>query len=191
MITREQMEVAYPAVRRLNGVQANRIVTALDRAMSAAGIETMKQQCAFVATLLHETGGFRFLEEIATGDAYEGRRDLGNTQPGDGRRFKGRGFIQLTGRANYARAGKELSLDLLQKPELAAEIDASAKIACWFWVTRGCNKFAEDGNFKRTQIIVNGRNRTTGLPNHWEQRLDVYQKLVAQLQAIKDRATEE
>jgi predicted chitinase len=191
MITREQMEVAYPAVRRLPGAQINRIITALDRAMSAAGIETMKQQCAFIATLLHETGGFRWLEEIASGDDYEGRRDLGNTQPGDGRRFKGRGFIQLTGRANYARAGKELALDLLQKPELAAEIDSAARIACWFWVTRGCNKFAEDGNFKRTQIIVNGRNRLTGLPNHWEQRLDVYQKLIAQLQAIKDRATEE
>lgn len=191
MITREQMEVAYPAVRRLPGAQINRIITALDRAMSAAGIETMKQQCAFIATLLHETGGFRWLEEIASGDDYEGRRDLGNTQPGDGRRFKGRGFIQLTGRANYARAGKELALDLLQKPELAAEVDSAARIACWFWVTRGCNKFAEDGNFKRTQIIVNGRNRLTGLPNHWEQRLDVYQKLIAQLQAIKDRATEE
>lgn len=191
MITREQMEVAYPAVRRLPGAQINRIITALDRAMSAAGIETMKQQCAFIATLLHETGGFRWLEEIASGDDYEGRRDLGNTQPGDGRRFKGRGFIQLTGRANYARAGKELALDLLQKPELAAEVDSAARIACWFWVTRGCNKFAEDGNFKRTQIIVNGRNRLTGLPNHWEQRLDVYQKLIAQLQTIKDRATEE
>jgi predicted chitinase len=190
MITREQMEVAYQPIRQVPGPRVNKIIAALDKAMSSWGIETVKQQCAFIATLLLETGGFRWLEELADGSAYEGRRDLGNTQPGDGPRFKGRGFIQLTGRSNYARAGKELGLDLLQHPELAEEIEHAAQIACWFWVTRGCNKFAEDGNFKRTQIIVNGRNRKTGLPNHWEQRLDIYQKLIAQIQLIKDRATE-
>lgn len=65
-----------------------------------------------------ESGYFRTLEEYASGEAYEGRADLGNTQPGDGRRFKGRGIVMLTGRLNYERAGIVLGLDLLAQPEL-------------------------------------------------------------------------
>ncbi len=74
----------------------------------------------FLAQLAHETGNFRYMEEIASGAAYEGRKDLGNTQAGDGKRFKGRGPIQLTGRANHRKYGQQLGIDFENNPEIVA-----------------------------------------------------------------------
>lgn len=73
-----------------------------------------------LATVHHETAGtYEPIEEYADGSAYEGRGDLGNAEPGDGARFKGRGFVQLTGRVNYGRASRLLGIDLVELPELA------------------------------------------------------------------------
>ena len=111
-----------------------------------------------IAQLAHESAGFKYSEEIASGAAYEGRRDLGNTQPGDGTRFKGRGYIQLTGRANYDAAGKSLGLDLVNKPELAAKPENAARIAAWYWSSRGLNKHADGSQAGFDQITrrING-----------------------------------
>lgn len=114
-------------------------------AMAQAGITTPFRIAAFVAQVAHESGGFQYLEELASGQAYEGRADLGNTQPGDGVRFKGRGYIQLTGRANYAAASKDLGLDLIAQPSLAAEPDVAARLATWFWTKKGLNQIADQG----------------------------------------------
>ncbi|MGA1304892.1 MAG: hypothetical protein ACO3ZD_12695, partial [Cyanobium sp.] len=70
----------------------------------------------------------RFMIELASGDDYENRSDLGNNQPGDGRRFKGRGFVQITGRINYSHWSKRLGIDLIGKPELASRPDIAAQI---------------------------------------------------------------
>jgi predicted chitinase len=75
------------------------------------------------------------MEEIASGAAYEGRRDLGNTEPGDGRRFKGRGPIQITGRANYQRASNTLRHDFVTCPTDAALPEWGFKLAAWYWDT--------------------------------------------------------
>lgn len=125
--------------------RAQAVLQVLEPAMREGGINTKLRKAAFIAQTAHESGGFYYREELASGDAYEGRRDLGNTQPGDGRRYKGRGYIQLTGRANYAEAGRDLGLDLLNFPEFAAQPKNAARIAVWFWNKKGLNALADQG----------------------------------------------
>jgi predicted chitinase len=89
-------------------------------------------------------------------EAYEGRADLGNTQPGDGVRFKGRGWIQITGRKNYAAAADALKVDLVEHPELAAKDDVAAKAAAWFWTAHGLNRFADARDVRGCTRLING-----------------------------------
>lgn len=109
-----------------------------------------------IAQVAHESAGFKALEEYASGDAYEGRTDLGNTEPGDGRRFKGRGVIQLTGRANYRAAGAYLGLDLEGQPTLAAEPDTAWRVVAWYWLSRGINAAADDDDLRAVTKAING-----------------------------------
>lgn len=125
--------------------RARVVLQVLEPAMAEGGINTKLRKAAFIAQTAHESGGFYYREEIGSGAAYEGRLDLGNTQPGDGRRYKGRGYIQLTGRVNYAEAGKALGLDLLNFPELAAQPKNAARIAVWFWNKKKLNALADQG----------------------------------------------
>jgi putative chitinase len=140
----------------LSEAKAQQYLPHLNRAMQEAGITTKPRQAAFLAQLAHESGGLRYMEEIASGAAYEGRRDLGNTQPGDGTRFKGRGPIQLTGRANYEAAGRALGLDLVNNPQQAASPEVGFRVAAWFWQSRGLNTHADQGNFREITRRING-----------------------------------
>ena len=89
---------------------------------------TPEQTAYVLGTVQHESGLGMYTEEIASGEAYEGRSDLGNTQPGDGVRYKGRGYVQLTGRDNYQYWSDRLGIDLINNPELAAEPEVAAQI---------------------------------------------------------------
>ena len=95
-------------------------------------INTPKREAAFIAQLAHESGSFKYVKEIASGSAYEGRKDLGNTEPGDGVKFKGRGLIQLTGRANYKKASEYFKEDFITKPELIETPKYATLIAGWY-----------------------------------------------------------
>lgn len=152
-ITPEKLMKMSPG---LSADKAAEIAPHLNQAMTEAGITTPGRQAAFIAQVAHESGNFKYSEEIASGRAYEGRRDLGNTQPGDGERFKGRGYIQLTGRSNYAAAGKALGLDLVNNPSLAARPENAARIAAWFWNSRGLNAKADAGDFNGITRSING-----------------------------------
>lgn len=152
-VTPEKLVQSCPG---LSLEKAREVAPHLNQAMQEAGINTPARQAAFIAQLAHESGNFKYSEEIASGRAYEGRRDLGNTQPGDGERFKGRGYIQLTGRANYAAAGKSLGLDLVNHPELAARPENAARIAAWYWNSRGLNAKADAGDFDGITRSING-----------------------------------
>ncbi len=122
-------------------------------------IDTGLRAAHFLAQLCHESDGFCTTQEYADGTAYEGRADLGNTQPGDGPRFKGRGLIQLTGRANYKQYGDILHLDLVGDPELAAAPTTSLLVACAFWTQLGLNTFADQDDIVTiTQRINGGQN---------------------------------
>lgn len=137
----------------------------LNRAMQAHRIDANLQRvAAFLAQLGHESGELQFLEELWGPTPAQKRyeppgelaRRLGNTQRGDGRRFKGRGPIQITGRANYARYGELLGLDLVGQPEQAADPEVGFEIAALFWDRNGLNALADAGDFETITRRING-----------------------------------
>lgn len=153
MLTAQELRAVMP---RLSQAKLNEYLPHLAQAMKEAGICTRLRKAAFLAQLAHESVQLRYMEEIASGQAYEGRKDLGNTEPGDGKRYKGRGPIQLTGRNNYRSAGRALGADLEGNPHLAAKPEWGFKIAAWFWTTRGLNELADKQNFRLITRRING-----------------------------------
>jgi len=107
-------------------------------------IDTPQEYAHFLAQACHETDHFRTLREYASGSAYEGRADLGNSQSGDGVKFRGRGIFQTTGRANYLQLGiKKGRRDLfINSPELLEQPEYAVWSACEYWATRGLNDAA-------------------------------------------------
>lgn len=112
-----------------------------------------------MAQLIHESDGLRAMEEYASGAAYEGRRDLGNTAKGDGRRFKGRGPIQITGRANYRRYGARIGIDVERHPEAASVPSIGLILSLEYWADKGLNRYADlDDIVTITERINGGHN---------------------------------
>ncbi len=132
--------------------------------MAAHGISGLPRQY-FIGQLLHESMGFTRLVEVGSGEAYEGRTSLGNTEPGDGKRYKGRGLIQLTGRYNYRKYGRLIDEDLEDNPQLAADPDIAVAVAISFWLNSGAQQAAINADFRRVTYLINGGY------NHWEDRL--------------------
>jgi len=131
----------------------------LKQVMANRHIDTPLRQAHFLAQVGHESGEFRFRAEIANGEAYQGRVDLGNLQPGDGRKFKGRGLIQLTGRANYGEYGRAIGreAELLDKPELVeTDPELCVDVAGWFWAKRNLNNLADIDDLTSLTRRVNG-----------------------------------
>ena len=155
--TLRAMAPRLPGHRRL---RQGEIVDAAGQVLAATladhGIETPLRIAHFLAQIAHESAGFQTTEEFASGDAYEGRADLGNTQPGDGQRYKGRGLIQLTGRANYRRIGDRIGQDLEGYPELAETPALALAIACEYWSDRGINDHADRDDVIAVTWSVNG-----------------------------------
>ena len=135
----------------------------LDAAMREFDINTPARQASFLSQVGHESGQLRYVRELASGAAYEGRKDLGNTQPGDGERYRGRGLIQITGRANYTAAMMALDVDVVEHPELLETPVLACRSAAWFWESHGLNELADTGDqIKVTKRINGGIN---GLPD--------------------------
>ncbi|WP_307845966.1 glycoside hydrolase family 19 protein [Rhodococcus sp. CX] len=141
------------------GVQPEKIeqyIAPLNDAMVRNGIDTPVRQAAFIAQLAVESDSFRTFEEYASGRAYEGRRDLGNTQPGDGVRYKGRGAIQITGRHNYEKLSQATGVDFVANPELLSAPENAFTTAAWYWTSRNLNQVADTAGIVRVSEIVNG-----------------------------------
>jgi len=119
-------------------------------------VNTKERQAQFLATVAHESDHFRATVEYASGNAYEGRRDLGNTQKGDGRRFKGRGLIQLTGRFNYKAASDEFKTDFIADPDLIGVFPWAAVVSAWWWKNHDLNRIADKGDPRAVCKVVNG-----------------------------------
>jgi putative chitinase len=135
-------------------------------------IDTPLRLAAFMAQIGVESGRLLYTREIwgptSAQTGYEGRKDLGNTQPGDGKRFMGRGLIQITGRHNYTVAAAALNLDLLNHPELLEQPNDAALSAAWWWSSHGLNALADAGDF---QIITR---RINGGLTAYSERLQLY-----------------
>lgn len=151
-----------------NETSASLCYDAIEKALFEQGILSRNTLIGALATIRVEVGkAYKPIEEYASGEAYEGRASLGNTQAGDGKRFKGRGFIQLTGRFNYTHYGTVLGIDLVNNPELALDINNSAKILALYFKERSCNIACDNNDWLSCRKKVNGVN-ANGMPNGWE-----------------------
>jgi putative chitinase len=115
----------------------------LSKFMTAYGITGRLREAAFIAQVGHESDSLKYTRELADGHLYEGRVDLGNLFHGDGKKFKGRGLIQITGRNNYRAVSKALKQDFETFPELLQSPSAAVESACWFWNTRSLSLIAD------------------------------------------------
>lgn len=173
-MTEAQLTLIMP---RCPGLHVENYAACMSSAMIEASIVTLTRAAAFLGQIAHESGELRYMEEIGDGLRYEGRADLGNTQPGDGPRFKGRGPIQLTGRANYERYGKVLGVDLVAEPERASHADVGFRVAALYWTDHHCNALADSFQFEEITRQING-----GL-SHYPQRLEYYHRALEVLGA--------
>lgn len=131
---------------------------ALEDACIQFGIDSTLRKVHFLGQVAHESAAGRYMEEIASGRAYEGRKDLGNTQPGDGVRFKGRGLIQLTGRDNYRRYSRAMYGDdrAVDDPAMVSRLPDAALAAGWFWQENGLNALADRDDIRAVTRRING-----------------------------------
>ena len=139
-----------------NPARATELALAANVHLETYSIKTQLRFCHFLAQLAHESGNFRYMEEIASGAAYEGRKDLGNVNKGDGVRYKGRGPIQLTGRANYRKYGQELGIDFENNPTIVALPSIGMLVACKYWSENNLNVFADYDDVTTITRRING-----------------------------------
>ncbi len=159
-ITQQQLQQILPNAGQTAGV----FVPVLNTAMVRFQIIGTKRIAAFIAQIGHESGQFRFVRELGN-DQYLSKYDtgslakrLGNTPEadGDGQKYRGRGLIQITGRANYMLCGEALALDLINQPELLEKPQHACMSAAWFWASRGLNTLADAGQFDTITRRING-----------------------------------
>lgn len=140
--------------------RATAFLPVIERAALDFDINSNQRMAAFLAQVGHESGGLHWLTELwgptAAQERYEGRADLGNTQPGDGFKYRGRGLIQITGRDNYAKVSDALATDFLGDPDQLAQPEYAVRSAMWFWQSHGLNELADAGQFEKITRIING-----------------------------------
>lgn len=140
---------------------ANNWAAVMTDLLESYDINTVNRQAMFLAQCLHETGGFKFLKELwgptKWQEKYEGHKGLGNTQPGDGKKFLGRGFIQCTGRTNY-QAFSDWVKDpsIMEDPSQLSLGNYAVLSAIWFWQKNNLNKFADADNIEGCTRVING-----------------------------------
>jgi len=182
MITINQLLDIMPSA----GKKADEYLPFLKMAMARYEINTPYRAAAFLAQIAHESGQLRYVKELASGDAYDTGRlaeRLGNTPEadGDGRKYKGRGLIQITGHDNYMKCGQALGLPLLSNPELLEKPVNACLSAAWFWGSHGLNELADARDITGISGVINCGNKNARLEriNGYVERLALYAKAKA------------
>ena len=176
-INQAQLRRAVPEVCR---EEIDSFVASFNQWAIHFGLTTPKRVVHYLAQVFHESGALRYTEEIASGEKYEWRKDLGNTQPGDGKRFKGRAYIQLTGRFNYEKFNKfDLCMkDIVNHPEEVAKFPLNQIASMWFWQTHKLNEVADldDGGKIGEDIVTRITRKVNGGINGLSQRKLYYRR---------------
>lgn len=171
ILTTGQLPILVKGLKQQDDVT---LVKVLAPALEEFEINTPHRLCACLAQFAHETGGFKYFKELGTANyftKYDFRKDLGNYKPGHGAFYKGRGFIHITGLANYKEVSIVFGMDFVRRPELLERLDIAARTSCWWWQDRGLNGIADVGGlgaFKKiTKIINGGVNGLSSRINYW------------------------
>ena len=167
LLTEQQMKKIYPQISQ---DKLKLYTNAFNQIFPIYEINTPKRIAAFLGQIAVESGELKYDKELGSkwnkkdignrfesvGTLYEGRKNLGNTEVGDGPKFIGRGILQLTGRANYTSMSKKLGIDLINNPELACDPVISTKIACQYFKDRKLLELADNWNLDEITRKVNG-----------------------------------
>lgn len=184
-ITKEILKAATGATE----ANARKFLPYINETLKKFNINTKQRILAFLAQVGHETAGLTYTSEIADGSAYEGRLDLGNKFPGDGKKFKGRGLIQVTGRENYGRASKYFGVDFVSHPEKLApkngeygtpdQLRYAAYTAGWYWKETGLNELSDKLNLSKP----------VSDPVNWEIFKKITKRINGGYNGLQDRKT--
>ncbi|AMM17522.1 chitinase [Burkholderia sp. PAMC 28687] len=152
--------LTFQKATALSSSTASKWCPVVSASMALYAIDSPARVAAFLAQVGHESGSFVFTKELwgptPAQSKYEGRLDLGNTQPGDGSKYRGRGLIQITGRANYKAVSDSLGIDFVLSPELLELPSGAAQSAAWFWNSHNLNQYADSGDFQTLTKRING-----------------------------------
>ena len=132
------------------------LIDGINQTFETYSINTPLRQAHLLAQIMHESGNFKYTKEIADGSAYELRKDLGNTSPGDGTKYKGRGYIQLTGKNNYRQLSDNFQIDFVNKPYLLEQLPYAMLCAGWYWDLHKLNAWADNDDAITITKIING-----------------------------------
>lgn len=165
-LTRDEVLAIMPRAEK----RVDRFIGYLNKYAEKYEVNTTLRMAHFLAQIAHESGELLYKKELASGMKYEGRKDLGNTQKGDGPRYKGRGLIQVTGRYNYGLISKDLDVDFVNKPELLEEDEWAVASAFWYWNRNKLNNYADRDD------VVTVTKRINGGTNHLQERIEYLKK---------------
>lgn len=166
-ITNKQLKQIYPYSTQTN---RDKYLPYINKFAAEYNMDTYEYLCAFLSQIGHESGQLKYVEEIASGKAYENRKDLGNIYKGNGIMYKGRGLIQITGRANYTSLSKDLKVDFIANPYLLKEPLYAVLSAFWYWKKRNLNKYS---TLKESDFMILTK-RINGGFNGYKNRYDLW-----------------
>lgn len=151
-VTREQLLAIMPNTKS----RIDQYLGYINGYADEFGINTAMRMAHYLAQIAHESSELRYTKEIASGKAYEWRADLGNTHRGDGVRYKGRGLIQITGRANYQAYARYCGFDVVRNPELLERPLGAVRSSMWYWSKHGLNELADMDDIGKITRKING-----------------------------------